>query len=102
MHKADSKRILTAPSSRALSSISSGDQGCAFWDMRQRMGGKAAMRDWVHAGLARQDYAHFTPAGYRRLADVLFADLMRQYEAYKRSRAERSGEISHGQPKQNR
>ena len=40
---------------------------CAFWDMREKMGGKGAMREWVTAGLAQYDHVHFTPPGYRRL-----------------------------------
>jgi lysophospholipase L1-like esterase len=78
------------------------ENGCAFWDTRQRMGGKGAMRDWVYAGLGQGDYVHFTAAGYQRLADVLFADLMQQYDAYKKTRTETIGQNSHGQPNQNR
>ena len=60
--------------------------GCAYWDARERMGGKGSMRDWVYAGLAQGDYVHFTSAGYRRLAAVLYADLMRQYKLYGETR----------------
>jgi len=68
------------------------ENGCAFWDTRTRMGGTGAMKDWVYAGLAQADYVHFTSAGYRRLADVLFADLMQQYDAYKKTRDETLGQ----------
>jgi hypothetical protein len=54
----------------------------AFWDARERMGGKGAMRDWVYAGLAQGDYVHLTAAGYRRLAEVLFQDIIAQYDTY--------------------
>ena len=64
------------------------EHACAFWDTRVRMGGKGAMRDWVYAGLGHGDYVHFTSAGYRRLASVLFADLMQQYDTYKKARQE--------------
>jgi lysophospholipase L1-like esterase len=64
------------------------EHGCAFWDARRRMGGEGAMRDWVYAGLAQGDYVHFTAAGYHRLADALFADLMRQYEQYRKARTD--------------
>jgi lysophospholipase L1-like esterase len=64
------------------------ENGCAYWDTRARMGGKGTMRDWVYAGLAQGDYVHFTSAGYRRLASVLFGDLIRQYDAYKKTRLE--------------
>jgi lysophospholipase L1-like esterase len=62
---------------------------CAFWDTRQRMGGKGSMRDWVYAGLAQGDYVHFNSAGYRRLAAILYADLMREYETYAETRTDR-------------
>jgi len=78
------------------------ENGCAFWDTRERMGGMGAMRDWVFAGLAQGDYIHFTPAGYRQLAGVLFADIMNQYETFKRIRQELLGPVSHGQANQDR
>jgi lysophospholipase L1-like esterase len=43
------------------------------------------MRRWLHAGLAQSDRVHFNSAGYRKLASLLFADLMRQYEIYERT-----------------
>jgi lysophospholipase L1-like esterase len=68
------------------------DHGAAFWDSRQRMGGKGSMRDWVYSGLAQADYVHFTGAGYRRLADALFCDLMRQFDTYRKTRQEISNQ----------
>jgi lysophospholipase L1-like esterase len=62
-------------------------RSCAFWDMRGRMGGEGSMRDWAFAGLAQGDYIHFTSAGYHRLAEVLFSDLARQYDAFKKIRS---------------
>ena len=62
--------------------------GAAYWDTRERMGGKGSMRDWVYAGWAQNDYVHFTVPGYRRLAETLFGDLMGQYEVYKKARTE--------------
>jgi len=61
---------------------------CAFWNTRERMGGKGAMRDWVYAGSAQWDFVHFTATGYHRLAEALFADLMQQFEEYRKSRVE--------------
>ncbi len=72
------------------------ENGCAFWDTRARMGGKGAMRDWVYAGLAQGDYVHFSSPGYRRLAGVLFADLLRQYDTYKKTRLEIGALTLHG------
>jgi lysophospholipase L1-like esterase len=61
-------------------------RGCAYWDLRARMGGAGSMRDWVYAGFAQNDYVHFTSIGYRRLSAVLFGDLMQQYEAHRKAR----------------
>jgi lysophospholipase L1-like esterase len=60
--------------------------GCAYWDLRSRMGGSGSMRDWVYAGFAQGDYVHLTSIGYRRLSAVLFGDLMQQYEAFRKAR----------------
>jgi lysophospholipase L1-like esterase len=75
---------------------------CAFWDTRERMGGKGSIRDWVYAGLAQPDYVHFTANGYRRLAEVLYRDLMRQYEGYQKTRQEITDQGLHEPANQNR
>ena len=76
------------------------ENGSAFWDLRRRAGGKGNMRDWFTAGLAQPDGAHFTFAGYQRLASALFDDLMSQFEIYKKTRLEAAQ--SHGPTEQNR
>jgi len=63
--------------------------GCAFWDWRSRIGGPGAMRDWLSAGLAQTDRVHFNSAGYRKLASVLFADLMKQFDIYEHATKDR-------------
>ncbi|HVP00184.1 MAG TPA: GDSL-type esterase/lipase family protein [Bryobacteraceae bacterium] len=60
--------------------------GCAFWDLRAKMGGKGAMKQWVQAGMAQSDYVHFTGAGYRMIGDAVFRDLMGQYEIFLKAR----------------
>ena len=75
--------------------------GCVYWDARERMGGAGTMREWQIAGLAQGDRVHFTGTGYRRLASVLFADLMQLFEAYKKARPDSTDQISHDPPKQN-
>jgi hypothetical protein len=45
---------------------------------------------------------HFNSGGYRRLASVLFADLMQQFEAYRKARLDTSGANSHDPAKPNR
>ena len=71
--------------------------GCAYWDLRARMGGSGSMRHWVYAGFAQNDYVHFTSEGYRRLGAVLFGDLMQQYEAFRKARVP-SETIDHERP----
>lgn len=62
------------------------EQGCAFWDLRARMGGAGAMQRWVTAGAAQGDYVHFTAPGYRLIGATLFNDLMEQYATFVRVR----------------
>ena len=68
--------------------------GCAFWDMRDHMGGTGSMREWAAAGLAQRDNVHFSPGGYRQLADALFSDLMRYYDTYTQVRLQLLGRDS--------
>ena len=74
------------------------EHGCAFWDTRARMGGKGAMHDWVYAGLAQQDFVHFTEAGYHRLAAVMYADMMQQFAEYQKARTENRDPAANGHP----
>jgi lysophospholipase L1-like esterase len=60
--------------------------GCAFWDMRAKMGGAGSMRQWVQAGMAQYDYVHFTGPGYRMLGDAIFRDVMSQYDVFLKAR----------------
>jgi lysophospholipase L1-like esterase len=63
-------------------------EGCPFWDMRAKMGGKGAMQQWVNAGMAQYDHVHFTSPGYRMLGDAVFRDLMSQYDVFLKARAD--------------
>jgi hypothetical protein len=38
------------------------------------------MARWVRAGLGQFDYVHFTAAGYQKLANMLYDQLMAEYE----------------------
>jgi lysophospholipase L1-like esterase len=62
-------------------------EGCAFWDMRAKMGGSGSMRQWVQAGMGQGDYVHFTGSGYRKIGDAVFRDLMSQYDIFLKARA---------------
>lgn len=61
--------------------------GCAFWDIREGMGGKGSMRQWVVAGLAQPDYVHFTLDGYRLLGGALYEELIRDLQFFQQSYA---------------
>ena len=74
------------------------EQGCAFWDWRQRMGGAGSKHQWVVSGFAQGDYVHFTGAGYELLGRALFSDLMLQYDTFLKVREEPENE----QPGQDR
>lgn len=75
--------------------------GCAFWDLRAKMGGKGSMRQWVNAGLAQGDYVHFTAAGYRILGGAVFQDLMDHYATFVKVRQQLIGNQRHGQTSEN-
>lgn len=61
------------------------DNGCGFWDMYEVMGGKNAMSSWVTAEppLAAPDYVHFTRRGARKIAELFYEALMKDYENWK-------------------
>lgn len=59
---------------------------CAFFDLRERMGGKGAMKQWVWAGMAQHDYVHFTGQGYRLLGAALYKELTGQFAVYSQIR----------------
>jgi hypothetical protein len=61
--------------------------GCAFWDLRAKMGGKGSMLKWVAAGMAQADHVHFTGPGYRMIGDAVFRDVMSQYDIFLQARA---------------
>lgn len=71
--------------------------GCAFWDMRAKMGGKGSMRQWVGSGLAQGDYVHFTSPGYRILGGAVFQDLMEHYSTFVKVRQQLIGHNGNGQ-----
>ena len=59
--------------------------GCAFYDEQARMGGAGSMLRWASEGLGQGDHTHLTGAGYRTLADALYADLLSAFAKYQQS-----------------
>src|SRR3984885_2866159 len=60
--------------------------GCPFWDLRAKMGGKGSMQQWVSAGMAQSDHVHFTGLAYHMLGDAVFRDVMSEYEVFLKAR----------------
>jgi lysophospholipase L1-like esterase len=56
-------------------------EGCAFWDMFSVMGGRNSMIQWVNHSppYAGPDYTHFTPAGARKMAELLSKAILDEY-----------------------
>lgn len=54
----------------------------AYWDLFEVMGGHNSIRTWERYGLAKSDKIHFTPAGYRLNADLLFEAIRQSYGQY--------------------
>lgn len=55
-------------------------EGAAFWSAFDAMGGAGSMKAWVARGLAQVDRVHLSTAGYMRLADLFYEDIMHAYE----------------------
>ncbi|MBS1645796.1 MAG: hypothetical protein JST67_00505 [Bacteroidetes bacterium] len=55
---------------------------CAFFDMYDCMGGHNSMISWVEQGIAATDYIHFSPAGARKIAVLLYSALMSDYNRF--------------------
>lgn len=58
------------------------ESGCAFFDMYDVMGGKNSMASWVDQKLAASDYTHFSPQGARKIATLFYAELIKNYNTY--------------------
>jgi lysophospholipase L1-like esterase len=60
-------------------------QGWAYWDWFMAMGGTCSIDRMAAADqpLAASDHVHLSRAGYEAMADLLFGDLMREYEKWK-------------------
>jgi lysophospholipase L1-like esterase len=61
------------------------ERGWAYWSWFQAMGGICSIDRMAAAEppLAMADHVHLSHAGYEMIADLLFADLMREYEKWK-------------------
>lgn len=67
--------------------------GCAFYNLRVKMGDTGIMHEWVLAGLAQPDHVHLTGAGYRLIAQALYADVIAQYDVFRKAQGEKSSPV---------
>ncbi len=60
------------------------EEGCAFWNTFEAMGGPGSMRRWYRARpkLAWGDFIHATPAGYNRIGQLFYKALIEGYARY--------------------
>ena len=63
------------------------EHNTAYWDLFQVMGGLNSIAIWEDKGLAKSDKIHFTNAGYRLNATLLFWALWEDYEVHLKSLA---------------
>lgn len=68
----------TAEAQKAFRDLAA-EYKAVFWDWYEVMGGYGSMAQWEAAGLAQPDKIHFTPLGYREVADYLFDAIVQDY-----------------------
>lgn len=63
------------------------DQGAAYFDIYEVMGGRNSMIEWVEAKppLAGKDYVHFNQKGAKKIAEVFVKSFFDDYEAYRQT-----------------
>ena len=57
------------------------ETGAAFWNLFQAMGGAGSIERWANRSLAQTDRVHLSSAGYKLVAEMLYAEMMRGYLA---------------------
>ncbi|MBR3717423.1 MAG: hypothetical protein IKN19_05560, partial [Bacteroidaceae bacterium] len=85
----DEGEILTMPGIRNLVRFQhqlAADEGVAFWNMFEAMGGNESMKALVekHPSLAALDYTHLNFRGGKYLASLLFEAIQYGKERYER------------------
>ncbi|NPA33608.1 MAG: hypothetical protein GXO48_01595 [Chlorobi bacterium] len=63
-----------------------------FWNMYLNMGGSGTIIKWAEADtpLAAKDYVHFTIPGVKKVAQLLWEDILYEYNLYKQAKEEKS------------
>ena len=58
------------------------DNGCAFWNTWQFMGGRDSFARWLSQGLAWTDLNHLTEKGLQRIGNAFADALLQSYQRY--------------------
>lgn len=58
------------------------ENGCAFWNLYESMGGQNSMSSWVENKLAAKDYTHFSSSGARFVGEMLYNALLEEFQKY--------------------
>jgi lysophospholipase L1-like esterase len=58
------------------------DNRCAWWDLREVMGGAGSVSKWRSLGLAAADRKHYTPKGYMLQGHLFQQALLKGYKQY--------------------
>ena len=61
------------------------DNGCAFWNTWQYMGGKESFARWLAQGLAWTDLNHLTEKGLQRIGNAFSDALLQSYQRFETS-----------------
>ena len=64
------------------------EKNAAIWDMFEVMGGLGSIYKWEQLELAKSDKIHFKGDGYRLIAHLMFAAIMKDYQNYLLSKVE--------------
>lgn len=59
--------------------------GSGFINLYSLMGGSGSMIDWVKENHAGADYTHFTASGAKKISKLIYNDLIKGYNLYKKN-----------------
>lgn len=77
----------TAKTAEVIRQLSK-EYGTAMWNFYEIMGGLNSIVAWEQFKLAKRDRIHFTTAGYKLQADLLYAAFVENYERYHLQKSE--------------
>ena len=63
------------------------EEGCAFFDTLDAMGGKKALKTWRDKKLISGDYAHLTSKGHEALGGLIADWLLGRYDTWRKGRS---------------